>query len=70
MKTKASRACRKQKMFRIPPDSLIRTAVEADIRQYLIDSLTPSRRYDVPIDHVKRLFSNLNTGAETGYGES
>ena len=39
----------------LPSDAEIRKAVEADIHQFLTDSLTPDRGYDIPIDNVKRL---------------
>lgn len=37
----------------------IRTAVEADIQQFLTDSLTPDRGYDTPVDNVTKLVKEL-----------
>jgi len=40
-------------------DAQIRKAVEADIRQYLTDALSPQRGYATPIDNVKALILAL-----------
>lgn len=36
---------------------MIREAVEKDIQQYFVDSLTPTREYATPIDNVLKLFT-------------
>jgi len=40
-------------------DKRIRKAVEADLQQWMIDSLTPDRGYLTPIDNVRALIREL-----------
>ncbi len=40
-------------------DKRIRKAVEADFKQWMIDSLTPDRGYLTPIDNVRALILEL-----------
>ncbi len=38
---------------------LLRCAFAADLQQHMIDSLTPDRGYELPIDNLKALFETL-----------
>jgi hypothetical protein len=52
-----------KKEDRMPSDAVIRKAVEADIRQWMIDSVTPDRGYQTPIDNVRELIARLSNDA-------
>jgi hypothetical protein len=42
-----------------PSDADIRKAVLADIQQFMVDSMTPTRGYEVPISNVKALIRRM-----------